>query len=88
MKLALRDLISKKMLVRETAQSFDVPKRLLHNRLTGIINGSETELVLALCGFGNMISHEAQSQLVRRVIEPDVSLLPSKGRIPLNWHTT
>jgi hypothetical protein len=39
------------MLVRETAQSFNVPKNLLHNRLTGIINRSETELLLALCVF-------------------------------------
>jgi len=72
--------------VRETAQSFKVPKNLLHNRLTGIINRSEKELMLALCSFGNTFSQEAQSQLVRRVTEPDVYLLPSKGRIPLNWH--
>jgi hypothetical protein len=76
------------MLVQKTAESFNVPKRLLHNRLTGIINRSKTEMVLALCSFGNTFSQEAQSQLVRRVMEPDIYFLPSKGRIPLNWHMT
>jgi len=77
--------ISKKMFLRETAQSFNVPKRLLHDSLAGIINRSETEMVLALCRFGNTFSQKAQSQMIRRVIEPDVYLLPSKGMIPLNW---
>ena len=87
-KLALWELISKKMLVIETAQSFNVPKRLLHNSLTGIIYRSETELLLALWSLGYTFSQEAQSQLFRRVIEPDIYLLPSKGRIPINWHMT
>jgi hypothetical protein len=45
-KQALQGFISKKIPVREASTSFNEPKSLLHNRVTGIIKRNEIKLVL------------------------------------------